>query len=229
MLVKNGFTLIELAVVLVIIGLLVAGIMTGAALIDNADKRDTIKTFEEIRLSIKAFRLKYNAMPGDMPNAQDIWGWAGLGPSGTINGNGDGLVGTCEAETRRLFEQLSLAGLTKSEYQTDNTPTQDAIGIVFPASKYANHGIKVGYVDLNAPYQQFNRVHLAGFGQAGFTCLGTAATVYSARSLWELDRKFDDGLPSRGRIGGFFCLDSWVTEIPNYNSAATCDIAYNVD
>ncbi len=226
--VKSGFTLIELAVVMVIIGLLVAGIMTGATLIDSADKRDTIRTFEEIKLSIKAFRLKYNTLPGDMANATTIWGQIHI-DGVTNNGNGDGFIDMCGAETRRVFEHLTLAGLIKGEYDTDGAPTQDAIGRVFPATKYANHGIKVGYHDLNAPYQQFNRVHTAGFGQAGFTCLGTAPIVHSASSLWEIDRKFDDGLPTRGQIGGYFCLDSWVTEIPNYNNAATCGMAYKVD
>ncbi len=73
---KSGFTLIELSITLVIIGLIVGGVLVGKDLIKAAEARSITKQIEQYRAAINAFKLKYNAIPGDMNNAESIWGTA---------------------------------------------------------------------------------------------------------------------------------------------------------
>jgi prepilin-type N-terminal cleavage/methylation domain-containing protein len=66
----EGFTLIELSIVLVIIGLLVGGVLVGKDLIKAAEIRSQIKQIEEFKTAANAFKLKYGYLPGDIPPAQ---------------------------------------------------------------------------------------------------------------------------------------------------------------
>jgi prepilin-type N-terminal cleavage/methylation domain-containing protein len=66
----KGFTLVELSIVLVIIGLLVGGVLVGRDLIKAAEIRSQIKQIEEFKTAANAFRLKYGYLPGDIPPAQ---------------------------------------------------------------------------------------------------------------------------------------------------------------
>lgn len=83
---KLGFTLIELSIVLVIVGLLVGGMLVGRDLIDAAQSRALIKQMQDIQLAVRVFKDKYNCIPGDCAKAADF----GLGTSG----NGDKYVGS---------------------------------------------------------------------------------------------------------------------------------------
>ncbi len=65
--VTRGFTLIELSIVLVIIGLLVGGILVGRDLIKSSEIRAQIKQFEEFKTAANAFKTKYGYLPGDIP------------------------------------------------------------------------------------------------------------------------------------------------------------------
>ena len=85
---RQAFSLVELSIVLVILGLLTGGILTGQNLIRAAELRSVTTQFQAFHTASMTFRDKYFAMPGDMRNATDFWGSAG--GSGTI---GDG----CEA------------------------------------------------------------------------------------------------------------------------------------
>ena len=80
---KNGFTLIELSIVIVIIGLIVAGVVGGQALVRQSKLRSIITDHQKIQTSMNAFKLEYNYLPGDIPNASDYW-------SGEVDGDGDG-------------------------------------------------------------------------------------------------------------------------------------------
>ncbi len=62
-----GFTLIELSIVLVVIGLLVGGVLVGRDLIKSATIRSQIKQIEELETAVGAFKVKYGYLPGDMP------------------------------------------------------------------------------------------------------------------------------------------------------------------
>ena len=81
---KNGFTLIEIAVVLIIVGLLVGGILKGQAMIDNAKVKRVTEDMEGLRAATFAFLDRYGMYPGD-ENA------AAAPPGDTNDGDNDGL------------------------------------------------------------------------------------------------------------------------------------------
>src|SRR3984885_3925644 len=64
------FTLIELSIVLVIIGLIVGGVLVGQDLIKAAEIRATVSQIEKYNTAANTFQTKYNALPGDVPAAQ---------------------------------------------------------------------------------------------------------------------------------------------------------------
>lgn len=69
---SRGFTLLELSMVLVIIGLIVGSVMVGQELIRNAEVRATLKQIEQIETAVNNFRLKYNCLPGDCASATGL-------------------------------------------------------------------------------------------------------------------------------------------------------------
>ena len=66
----EGFTLIELSIVLVIIGLIVGGVLVGQDLIQASKERALVTEKEQFEQGVFAFKLKYNALPGDLPTAK---------------------------------------------------------------------------------------------------------------------------------------------------------------
>jgi prepilin-type N-terminal cleavage/methylation domain-containing protein len=89
---QTGFTLIELSIVLVIIGLIVGGIFTGQDLIHAALLRNTQKQIDEIKLAATTFRIKYNCLPGDCSNATSFL------PAGNCNGASESTMAACNGD-----------------------------------------------------------------------------------------------------------------------------------
>jgi prepilin-type N-terminal cleavage/methylation domain-containing protein len=98
---QQGFTLVELAIVLVILGLLVGGVITGQNLIRAAELRSVTVEFAQYQSAVLQFRDRYRALPGDMNNATLFWGAAATCPptsaaplttQATCNGNGNGQI-----------------------------------------------------------------------------------------------------------------------------------------
>ncbi|MGE0755321.1 MAG: hypothetical protein AB7L92_09225, partial [Alphaproteobacteria bacterium] len=109
----------------------------------------------------------------------------------------------------------------------DGASPSDAIGVTFPATPYALHGIRViSNTGLTGPYIRYNYKNIITYGQVGATCLNTAPTIHTDIELYEIDRKFDDGKPTTGRILGWGCIDSWITAFPNYTAAGTACAAW---
>ena len=117
---RNAFTLVELSIVLVILGLLVGGVLTGQSLIRAAELRSITTEKDKFITALNAFRDKYMAIPGDMANAYAYWGDAcGTNSNAAntgCNGNGDGLVRFGGAENLKVWEHLSRAGLIEGTF-----------------------------------------------------------------------------------------------------------------
>lgn len=73
---ENGFTLVEMAIVLVVIGLLVGGILTARNLIRAAELNSLIFQVQKMQMAIKLFKERFKYMPGDLPMATKYWGAA---------------------------------------------------------------------------------------------------------------------------------------------------------
>ncbi|MDA0782810.1 MAG: prepilin-type N-terminal cleavage/methylation domain-containing protein [Rickettsiales bacterium] len=86
---EKGFTLIELSIVIVIIGLIVAGVVGGQALVNQSKLRTIITELNQFKFQINTFYLEYNALPGDMPNAHSYWPNCNSGAT-AVQCNGDG-------------------------------------------------------------------------------------------------------------------------------------------
>jgi prepilin-type N-terminal cleavage/methylation domain-containing protein len=127
---KTGFTLIELSIAIVIIGLIVAGVVGGQQLVRQAKLRSAISDVNSITAAIRAFQTQYSALPGDLETGYDYFGSAcGADANATpsdrdgCNGDGDGKVearnNANSFETRLLWRHLHHAGLIKGTYTTD--------------------------------------------------------------------------------------------------------------
>lgn len=131
---QTGFTLIELAIVLVIIGLLLGGVLKGQELINSAKVKNMASDFRNIQVQVYSYQDKFRALPGDDKAASTHVATAGV----TIgNGDGNGVIGgawnAATGESFDFWQHIRLAGLaTGSTTTSDSTyiPTNTEGGVI---------------------------------------------------------------------------------------------------
>ncbi len=182
----RGFTLIELAIVLVVIGLLLGGILKGQELIESARARSLISQIDSIKAAYYAFQDKYRAIPGDYPGILAHANLSGIA-NNQIGGNGDGVVRDTPMARESLLAwvHLSHANLISGNYQaSDNQPGPLA---EWPRNPYG--------ATLQLQYDD----QFTGSGGIPRLNLKTGNQV-PARILAEIDRKIDDGRANSGQF-----------------------------
>lgn len=217
---RQAFSLVELSIVLVILGLLTGGILAGQSLIRASELRAVSTEYQRYVSATQAFRDKYFQLPGDMTNANKFWGAAdgGTGDSvacvttttndaRTCNGNGNGRIGdgTTSNESHRFWQHLANAGLIEGQFSGisgTTAPTTIIVGGNVPRSKLdsssywfpqteGTHLSDPGRMDSATPY---NNTFFFG----GWTT--TYRGNLKPEEAWNLDTKMDDGKPGQGKI-----------------------------
>ncbi len=191
---QAGFTLIEIAIVLVIIGLLLGGVLKGQELINTARVRALDNNINGITSAWFSFSDRYRAFPGDYAQAS-----VNL-PNITHNGDGNGLVGDVGGADSPLERGLVWSDLQAAGYIKGNYPDTGS-GPSIPLNDYAcattacpDNGFGQGMV--------INRGKLQ---QSASTATAPAHELISGRAipsdvLAELDRKIDDGTAGAGSM-----------------------------
>ncbi len=115
---QSGFTLIEIAIVLVIIGLLLGGILKGQELINSARVKNLAADFRNIPVFIYGYQDKFRALPGDDSAASThVTGADNASTPGAATKRGDGIIDgswnsvTATDESYLFWQHVRLAGL----------------------------------------------------------------------------------------------------------------------
>src|SRR3954462_14105305 len=110
----KGFTLVEIAIVLVIIGLLLGGILKGQEMVNQAKIKNSIADFSGISAAYYGYQDRYRAIPGDDPNAATRWAGATISATAGEAGNGSiqGLYNSTTAtdESRLWWDHMRRSG-----------------------------------------------------------------------------------------------------------------------
>ena len=205
---SKAFTLIELAIVITILGLLVASVTAGTALVSQAKIRAVISEMQEMKSRISTFESVHSYKPGDFPDSVKLWGDDGI-CGGTASkgafGNGDGLVafsvkaGTSSSdavvESYLAWCHLHQQGLGQSMAPLADVSAAPVLGVNIPHSKLKAGG----YILANDAFGFATLQHalILGAPKADMKSPGPALTPKQA---YAIDKKLDDGNPSNGLI-----------------------------
>lgn len=219
---RYAFSLVELSIVLVILGLLTGGILAGQNLIRAAELRSVITEYQSYHTALHTFREKYFALPGDMTNAEAFWGTmtncGAASPSGTgtqtCNGDGDGKIDAPSAASRTgeyftFWQQLANAGLIEGSYTgiAGTVSTRDHnYGENSPRSRMSSGGWGTRYYNnegaTGSGYSfAINYGNFYEFGTEGDN-VGADYVILKSEEAWSIDVKVDDGKPSTGKLYG---------------------------
>lgn len=240
--------MVELAIVLVIIGLIIGGVLVGQTLINAAELRAQISQIESYRAATHTFRLKYRAMPGDMANATAFWGALDADNTAckllpadgtaTCNGNGNKIVlGGSDNERFRFWQHLGNANLIGGQYTgvTGSGGTDHHIaGENCPDAKISGAGVSINYI---APNTVMGTASIWPYFPSGnYLKVGRQSTAsdldfsaFGVREALSVDQKLDDGLPAKGKVWSAGWQNCTTAASRNDAATATYNISYEND
>lgn len=230
---KRGFSLVELSIVLVIVGLVTGGILAGQSLIRAAELRSVVDELQHYRTATQAFYDQYKALPGDLDNATQLWQRASttsctsnsgnaVGTPGTCDGNNDGILSIAPSagvsgEMFEFWRHLALAGFITGSYTGKAGAVDRAdcdFGTNCPLSRIRNAGWGGTYLNNSSGGEAsafaIDFTNALTFG--GDDTIYADTPVLRVEEAWGIDTKLDDGNPGRGKVVA-------------YPSGSTCNTA----
>jgi len=224
---KSGFTLIELSIVLVIIGLIVGGVLTGQDLIKAAQVRATVSQYEGYNTAVNTFQTKYNGLPGDLiaATASQFGLTYGAGTAGL--GDGDGMIadnsGTAGVEGGLFWVHLSAANLIGNNFTLATGTATDYAGAASTAEVLPLAKITGNYFWVSSSGG------LNYYGLSGVTSFleTTGPAVTSQGQLtpiqaYNIDLKIDDGAPNTGIVQAIGASVSGALTLTTAASTISC-------
>jgi prepilin-type N-terminal cleavage/methylation domain-containing protein len=223
---QSGFTLIEIAIVLVIIGLLLGGILKGQELINSARVKNLATDFRNIPMFIYGYQDKFRALPGDDSAAVAHVGTTSVTPG---LGDGNGVIGgswfsrTATDESVLFWQHVRLAGLAPGITTITSPATED----FFPRNASGGTiGIQSGTtVAAASPIVGTN----GAISGAYIIC----STSILGKFVKQLDIQMDDGNTATGSMMATLtttpaALNAAATATANINDALTYTVCMGI-
>lgn len=228
---RFAFTLMEMAMILVIVGLLTGGVLAGRHILRQSQIISVAVDEQRYVQAAQQFQTKYTALPGDFATATTYWGAAGGNSSdnwtsscygsgsaaspATCNGNGDGIIlgqpggdSTYANEQFRFWQHLTDAGMIQGQYTgvAGSAGYSDSlIGQNVPATRLEGVGFGIWYKGTQiGTASWFDGIYVHVFFVGNYTSGAPPINpALTASEAQAFDKKYDDGLPALGSIRTF--------------------------
>ncbi len=241
---KSAFSLIELSIVLIVIGLLIAGITGGASLIKSSELRSVMGEARSYAVGVNAFYTQYNALPGDYATVIGN-SYAGNGDSKIQYYNsathGAALTGSESANAWVVLRTIgAIDGISSAVPLIATTsPTFGSTSAAnAPSSKVKSSGWAFDYRAIAAENSEQNVVVLTSTIGTPTTTntlvngTNVATAAITPSDALSIDAKIDDNVPNTGKVRGLNAggLNCYATSA--YTTATTtktCGLTYQVD
>ena len=223
---QQAFTLVEMSIAVVIIGILIGGILQGQSMIRAHEVRNVLTDAKTYAMAMQQFKDKYGYLPGDFPDATKTWGRmnsnadcvtnsaAAVLVAGACDGNGNGSLFYAPAvnassEQFQVWRHLNLAGMVLGTFTGINGPvgTQYDVlpGVNSPVASierttfwFYDWGMQIPTTNA-AVWYDGDYTNTMIFG-ARFADTWNHGAVLTGKEAFEIDTKADDGLPAYGVV-----------------------------
>ena len=221
-----GFTLIELSIVILVIGLIVGAVISANNIIEEFRLKSFSNKAFMLRTHAINFKDQYQELPGEFTKAFEFWGTNCNVDADRCNGNGDGYVltgygGSTDnwTESVMFHRHLYLAGYTQFNPDILGEDTRCYTDITVPAVNLSvARGLPTHLTPFRVryllPYDEghMNTLHLTANANGDGRC-DVQFRPLKPRELANIDNKYDDGAPAGGIIrstfqGGNSCFSS---------------------
>ena len=205
---NSGFSLVEVAIAVLVISLVATFSLKGRDLIQTARLRSVIEQVDTFRLATQTFMEKYNSMPGDLINASELI------DESLSNGDGSGKIASL-AEAKRFWSHLSKSGLISNELING-----------LPTSKIG------GYFTVSSEIEGKPGIWL--ILSKGTTDNANFKSLLTTDQAYYIDKNSDNGAPNSGNVqvlkGSDAAEECINGESYNFkNKGESCVILFKID
>lgn len=188
-----GFSLVELAIVLVVISLIIGSILAGQEIVKSAQLRKIYTDFVEKEIAVNTFYSSYGGLPGDLSKAYSFWGNNCNAVEANCNGNGNNVVDFTDYDPtdsgnefymfwRHLFLAEVLTGSYSGEPSASASSSNNGVVVPNNVPRISRDGVLVPYA--SAPLGLMaSKVQNGNFGYS----------IISYEEAFSMDKKYDDG------------------------------------
>jgi len=196
--INNAFSLVEMSVVLIIIGILVASATAAGKMIANSKLRKVVQKFEQYNAATNSFYGVYGKLPGDLDIASKYWTSCVTVGSNPCDGDGDNVLDR-GYEDLRFWHHLTLSKILPGNYPgsnasgdaDENRAGENVPASIFQGGCYTARSVAEGFG------KAYNAGILIGKEQSGSICKNA---IFLAKEAEFIDFKLDNGIPNTGKI-----------------------------
>jgi prepilin-type N-terminal cleavage/methylation domain-containing protein len=207
----KGFTLLELSIVLIIVGLIAAGVLGGQDLIRESELNSIATDLSKLQSAYNQYKQKYNAVPGDHVDAFNYFGTNCASTAANCNGVGDNDLSDAPSsrtlgEGYMFFRHLFLANLYEQDLNgTQSTPPVIGTNVAELStagdSFFAYTWYKLSFfVAGSGSASTSQSANILSIGKIASASTWPDTVTFSPEEAKRIDAKIDDGQPGTGIV-----------------------------